>query len=77
MPSESYMVVRNTTEGMEDQVAVFFAPNGKDKNHIRRIEKISTFKFVGMIASDYPRLDRITEAILYKRTGVDVRGLRL
>lgn len=83
MAAETYMVVRDTTEGQTDRIAIFFAPGGqKDKTHLRRIQKLSPFRFIGMVTSEYPRLDKLTEAgaisdaALLRRTGIDVRALR-
>ena len=79
----NYIVVRDSKKGIPtDMVVMFFSPPGKKTStHITRIEKISGFKFVGMVSSDHQELDRITmngpisDAALLKRTGLDVTNM--
>ena len=75
------MVFRNTTEDRTQQVVISAAPKGYDGPLRRRTERLSSFRYVGMIESDYPFLDHVTahgamsDDLLFKRTGVDVRRM--
>ena len=65
-----------------DRVILFHSPSAKSsRNHIRRIEAISDWRYVGFVNSDANNLDIITgqygvtDMALFKRTGIDVREM--
>lgn len=79
-----YLVTRLRTETDTSRVILLHAPEPKrDRNYIRRIEKISPWRHVGVIESSDDTLDRITgeygvtDEALFRRTGVDVRSMTL